>query len=157
MYDFSDKVAVVTGGGGGLGKAVCLCLARDGASVVVAGRTKEKLVKVGDEVKRNGGRAIAVKVDVSKSTAVKKMVDVAIANFGKIDILMNIAGIDMVGRVVDLTEKEWDLVMETNVKSQFLCCKYVLPHMIRQRSGKIVNMASVAGKTGSAFYRKASG
>jgi len=106
--------------------------------------------KVVDEIKALGRRAIAVECDVTKSDQVNAMVNKTLDEFGKIDILVNNAGVITVKPVVELEEEEWDFIMDVNVKGVFLCCKAVIPHMIKRRSGKIINVASIAGKKGYA-------
>jgi NAD(P)-dependent dehydrogenase (short-subunit alcohol dehydrogenase family) len=111
--------------------------------------TNEQIESVAEEIKALGRRAIEIKADVSKADQVKMFVEKTMTEFGKIDILVNNAGIlGAVIPAVDLSEEEWDTVLNINLKSVFLCCKYVAPHMIRQRSGKIVNISSVSGKEG---------
>ena len=149
---FEGKVAIVTGAAGGMGYSHCLALAREGADVASADICQEEeLNKVIDEVKSLGRRGIGIKCDVSKSDEVKAMVDKVLAELGKIDILVNNAGTSTAKLVVDVEEDEWDRVLSVNLKGVFLCCKYVLPHMIKQRSGKIINIASVWGRQGAPF------
>jgi 3-oxoacyl-[acyl-carrier protein] reductase len=143
-----DKVAIVTGAGGGIGQAVCRVFAQEGSCVVAGGRTLEKLEKVVAEINTSGGRAIAVKADVSDSRDVDKLVNAALAHFGRIDVLVNNAGIVEIIPTLEMTEAQWDRMLNVNLKSAFLCSKAVLPHMIKRQSGRIVNIASDAGKTG---------
>ena len=154
------KVAIVTGAAAGMGTAHALALAREGADVAVvdicrdqpltpvAGGTAGALDKLVQEIRALGRRAIAIRCDVSKADEVEKMVKTVMDEFGKIDILVNNAGVVTITPFVDLTEEEWDFVMDVNLKGTFLCCKYVVPHMIAQKAGKIVNIGSVNGREG---------
>jgi 3-oxoacyl-[acyl-carrier protein] reductase len=149
--DLKGKVAIVTGAGRGLGWSIAERLARDGGNLVVA----EIDPKSGDEkaavISRMGGEVLAVRVDVSKWTDVERMVKQVLEKFGRIDILVNNAG--LMGNyylVTDYPEEEWDRLIDVNLKGTFLCCKAVLPAMIKQKYGKIISLASVAGKEGNA-------
>jgi len=156
----AGKVAIVTGAAAGMGTAHALALAREGADVAavdigrdqplspVRGGTVTALDKLVQDIRALGRRAIAVKCDVSKADEVEKMVKTVLDEFGKIDILVNNAGVVTITPFVDLTEEEWDFVMNVNLKGTFLCCKYVVPHMIAQKAGKIVNIGSVNGRQG---------
>ncbi len=158
------KVAIVTGAARGMGKQHCLSMAREGANIAAVdiGKgipaiknplgTKEELNATVEEVKRLGRSAIGVNCDVSKSDEVQAAVQKVLAEFGRIDILVNNAGIVTTNRIVDMTEEEWDKVIDVNLKGTWLFCKYVLPHMIAQRSGKIVNIGSTAGREGNALF-----
>ena len=147
-----DKVAVVTGGSVGLGRAIARALAAEGANIAIADIDEPGGKKLAAELKKTGVRAMVVKTDVSKSAEVQAMVDEVIKEFGKIDILINNAGIvGPQGPWVQLEEEDFDLVMGIDFRGIFLCAKYVLPHMIKQKSGKIVNTSSCAGKTGEEY------
>jgi len=150
MNRLRDKVAVVTGGGGGIGGGIALTLAREGANLVIADMRADLAEKVVNEIKSVGVSALAVRTDVTKSGEVQKLVEETIKAFNGIDILVNVAGIHAIGLVKDLDESLWDNCLNVNLKGTFLCCKYVIPHMISRRNGKIVNIASIAGKTGIA-------
>jgi meso-butanediol dehydrogenase/(S,S)-butanediol dehydrogenase/diacetyl reductase len=149
---FKGKVAIVTGAARGMGYSHCLALAREGADIAAVDICEEEESnKVVNEVKSLGRRGIGIKCNVSKSDEVKAMVDKVLTELGKIDILVNNAGVLTVHSVVDVEEDEWDRVLAVNLKGVFLCCKYVVPHMIKQRSGKIINTASAFGKQGAPF------
>ena len=148
--DFTGKVALVTGGGNGIGRATSAAFARHGAKVVVVDRDAAGAEATAGIIRQNGGDAIAVTADVTKSDDVKAYVRAAIDKFGRIDCFFNNAGIE--GKVVptaDYDEAMFDAVIGVNVKGVFLGLRHVLPEMIRQGSGAVVNTASVAGLVGS--------
>ena len=150
---FQGKVAIVTGGSKGLGKTIAKQLAHEGASVVINGRDVNALEEATQEIRREGGQITAIQADVSKSKDVKAMIDKVIEDYDRIDILINNAAVFAESvRIMDLEEDEWDRVMTTNLKGVFLCSKAVIKHMVKQKSGKIVNMTSFTGKTGRVVY-----
>jgi len=142
------KVAIITGAGRGIGRAIALALAREGADVAVNDVDLQSAEATANEVRKMGRCALPIKADVSKREEVIKMVETAIKAFGKIDILVNNAGIFSSIPLEDITEENWDKMMKINLKSVFLCSQAVMKFMKRQRSGKIVNIASMAGKVG---------
>jgi 3-oxoacyl-[acyl-carrier protein] reductase len=148
--ELKGKVALVTGGAQGIGKAVALMLARHGADVVVADVNLEKAAETAKEVEATGRGAMAVNVDVTRLSDVENMVESAIGRFGRIDILINNAGIARDKLILRMTEEDWDAVLDVNLKGTFNCTKAVIKHMSKQRSGKIVNIASVVGEMGNA-------
>ena len=149
--DLSGKVAIVTGAGKGLGWAIAERLARDGAHLVLAEVDRASGEEKAAIIRKMGREALALPTDVTCWADVEKMVEQTMARFKRIDILVNNAGIlGPYYPVVEYPEEIWDLVMAVNLKGAFLCCKGVLPVMKEQRSGKIVSMASVAGKEGNA-------
>jgi 3-oxoacyl-[acyl-carrier protein] reductase len=161
----SGKTAIITGGAGGIGKAIAMVLAREGASVVIADVNFSAAKETVKEIETLGLQAIAVRTDVSKSEDVNRMVATTVEHFGRIDILVNNAGIGastlalLRGRrppssrptFEDFNDDEWDMIMSVNLKSAFLCCKAVAKTMKKQRSGKIVSISSVDGKTGTSW------
>ncbi|MCP8970167.1 3-oxoacyl-[acyl-carrier-protein] reductase [Ectobacillus ponti] len=146
----NGQVAVVTGASRGIGRAVALELAKQGAKVVVNYAGNEaKANEVVDEIKQLGSEAIAVKADVANGEEVTNLIKQAVDTFGKIDILVNNAGITKDNLLMRMKEDEWDAVINTNLKGVFLCTKAVSRYMTRQRSGRIINIASVVGVMGN--------
>jgi NAD(P)-dependent dehydrogenase (short-subunit alcohol dehydrogenase family) len=148
--NLTSRVAIVTGAGQGIGEAIAVRLATAGADVAVVDLNLPLAEAVANRLRALGRRAIAIRCDVSQAAEVGQMRDRVLTEFGKIDILVNNAGI--VGKnapMIQVTEEEWDQVMAVDVKGVFLCAKAVLPHMIERRYGKIVNVASIAGKEGN--------
>lgn len=149
---FSGKVAIVTGAGRGMGKATALTLARDGAAVVVNDVNPKLAEAVAKEIEAAGGQVLAYVADVSDEAQVQAMVDATVERFGTVDILVNNAGIlRSTSPLETIPLEEWELVMTVNVTGMFLCTKAVLPIMKAQRSGKIVNISSSAGRSTSTF------
>jgi NAD(P)-dependent dehydrogenase (short-subunit alcohol dehydrogenase family) len=147
----SEKVAIITGGGRGIGRATALALAREGAAVALAARTAAEIEAVAREVRNLGFQALPVVTDVTREEDVARLVQRTLDAFGRIDILVNNAGIGIPLRdVVDLSVDEWIRILQINLTGPFLCAKAVLPTMIRQRSGKIINLASLGGHVGVA-------
>ena len=144
-----DKVAVITGGAQGIGRAAALMMAREGAKVAVADLQGEKVQSVANELAAFGGEAIGVTVDVSNENSVKQMAQNVFERFGRVDILGNIAGIYYPkASVVDLSEEDWDRTIHINLGSNFLCCREFVPAMRRQQSGRIISVASGIGHYG---------
>lgn len=149
--ELKDKVAVVTGGESGIGRAMALAFAREGADVVVAGLGREPGEAVAQEVRRCGRRALFVPTDVTQSGMVAAMTAKALETFGAIDILVNNAGVQHLSPIVDLREEDWDRVVNVLLKGTFLCSKAALPSMIAKNGGRIINISSAHGKIGSPF------
>ncbi len=147
-----DKIAIVTGARRGMGRTHALVLAKEGAKVVVSDISLEDCEKVVDEIKSSGGQAIAVKCDVTKKQEIEKMVKEALDKFEKIDILVNNAGIAEFKAFLEMTEEEWDRTLDINLKGYFLCAQACAKEMAKQKSGVIINIASVAmGQVGIGF------
>jgi NAD(P)-dependent dehydrogenase (short-subunit alcohol dehydrogenase family) len=147
MMRLKDKVAIVTGGGKGIGKAISLAFAAEGAAVVVAGRTLSQLEATVNEIRSREGRALSVQTDVASEASVKQMVEKAIGEFGRIDILVNNSGIvGPVSFVVDMDLQAWNETLTTNLTGAMLCSREVLKHMIPGKSGTIIMMSSEGGR-----------
>jgi len=143
LFDLTGKVAVVTGASAGLGADAALAYAEAGADVALLARRVEKLEAVRAEIEKTGRRVIAVPCDVTSEESVKEAIGKVAETFGRIDILLNNAGVAVRGGVDTLSEADWDKSFNTNVKGMFFACKYVVPYMKQQNYGKIVNIASV--------------
>ena len=143
-----DRVAIVTGGGKGIGEEICLGLSREGAKIVIAEIDIENSEEVIKKIQNNGSEAIVIKTDVSDENSINNMVEEAIKHFGKIDILINNAGIRHIKKLLDHTKKDWDEMIAVNLTGPYLSCKAVIPHMIKQGKGKIVNFGSIASFMG---------
>ncbi|MCK4824571.1 3-oxoacyl-[acyl-carrier-protein] reductase [bacterium] len=150
MKALEGKVALVTGGARGIGKAVILKLAQQGCDITVSDIDLQGIERVKEEVEALGSGCIAVKADISNPDEVKKTVESTIERFKKIDILVNNAGITRDNLLMRMKEEDWDLVLRVNLKGAFLCTQKVIRGMMKQRSGKIINMASVVGLVGNA-------
>jgi len=147
--ELTGKVALVTGAAQGIGKAITLLLARHGADVIVGDVNVEKAEETAGEVLALGRQAMAVKVDVTRLQEVEAVVEGALQKFSRIDILINNAGIARDKLILRMSEEDWDAVVGVNLKGTFNCTKAVIKHMSKQRSGKIVNIASVVGEMGN--------
>ncbi len=145
MY-LKDKVVIITGASRGIGRSTARLFAYEGCCVVASGRTKTELDALVKEIEAEGGRAISVVADGTKKEEVQKIVQAAIAKFGKVDILVNNAGMGIYGEVAEINEDDFDTMVGINFKGVFLATKAVLPAMIKQRSGHIITVSSVAGK-----------
>lgn len=147
-----DKVAVVTGGAQGMGRAIALRYAEEGARVVIADLQQDPAQKVVNEIETAGGKAVAVAVDVRAEDQCRAMVDTAVERFGGLDILVNNAGVGKIIPFLDTTEKDWNFMFDVNCKGLLWCSQAAARVMIEQgRGGKIVNMASQAGRRGEAL------
>jgi len=154
--ELKGKVAIVTGAGQGLGKAIALELAKAGADLVLADVVEDTIKKVKGEIEGMGRVALTIRVDVSKWQDAEGMAKKTLEKFGRIDILVNKAGISPRAkgggrlRIIDIEDQDWDRVMSINLKGVFNCSKAVIPTMMNQKAGKIVNMGSITGITGGA-------
>jgi NAD(P)-dependent dehydrogenase (short-subunit alcohol dehydrogenase family) len=144
------KVVIITGGGKGLGRVASLAFAAAGAAVVVASRTLENCEKVAQEIRDFGKCGFALKVDVTRSPDVTRLVETVEDEFGKIDVLFNNAGITMTSYCLDHSEQDWRNIIDTNLTGTFLCSKAVAKLMVRQRWGRIINMGSILSNYGMA-------
>jgi gluconate 5-dehydrogenase len=148
LFDLTGKVALVGGGAGGIGRALALGIAEHGADVAVASRGLDKLEKVSDEIRALGRKALAVSANFTDEQSVEEMVKRVMNEFGRIDILVNAAGLAIRKPAESFPIEEWQQVMDINARGVFICCKVVGQIMIKQRSGKIINISSVRGRYG---------
>ena len=148
----AGQVAVVTGGGQGIGRAIVLRLARDGYDIVIADRAHEQAEAVALEVRALDRRALALAVDVADRSDRARIAGEALRAFGRWDVLVNNAAIQQAALPIDVSEQHWDTVMDVNAKAVFFCCQVALKHMVSVRSGAIVNLASIAGKLASTIH-----
>ena len=151
----NNKTAIVTGASRGIGKAIALSLAKAGVKVVLAARQQTDLESAKTEILKNGGQCIAVQADVAKEADIYHLIEKTTDAFATVDILVNNAGFGIFSKVADTSVKDFDGMMNVNLRGVFLCCRGVLPTMIRQKGGAIINIASLAGKNsfvGGATY-----
>ncbi|MDY6796169.1 MAG: 3-oxoacyl-ACP reductase family protein [Actinomycetota bacterium] len=145
-FELTGKVAAVSGSGRGIGKAMALALARAGADVAVFSRTEEQFSQTAREIESLGRHALGLRVDVTAREDVERMVRAVLEEYGRLDVLVNNAGVNPSYTQAERVEEEhWDTIMDINLKGAFLCCKQVIPVMKKQASGCIINVASVAG------------
>jgi 3-oxoacyl-[acyl-carrier protein] reductase len=142
-FRLDERVAIVTGGGGGLGSGICSALAAAGAKVAVAGRTKEKLDRVAADVNTSGGRAIAVEVDIADAASVTAMTERVLSELGGIDVLVNNAAVYHRKPWTEITEADWDQVLDTNLKGYYLCARAAYPALKESGHGRVINVASI--------------
>ncbi len=147
--DLSNRVAIVTGSGRGIGQAIALKLAEVGATVVITD-ISESAQDVAEEIKAMNQKSLAILADVSLSSDVDRLVETTMATYGRVDILVNNAGITRDQLVLRMSEEDWEKVINVNLKSVFLCTRGVLRHMLKQRWGRIINIASIVGIVGNA-------
>jgi len=155
-----NKVAIITGGGTGIGRGIAILFAKEGAKVVVSGRRVEPLDETVTVIKQAGGDAISIQADVSDEAQVKGLVEKTLQHYGSIDILVNNAGVYLPHDSVSATNDDWEQVMSIDLKGVWFCSKAAIPHMLTKGKGKIINIASIAGLVGfpgSAFYCAAKG
>jgi len=150
MELLNDKVALVTGAGEGIGKAIALALAAEGAHVGLIARSEADLSVLASEIQANGGKASYAMADISDRAAVESAVSLITGNLGPIDILINNAGTGKFGKFLELEPDEWERQIKVNLFGVYYATRAVLPHMIERQSGDIVNISSTAGKNGSA-------
>lgn len=144
------KVALITGGTSGIGRATALAFARTGATVVICGRNQERGLAVVDLIKARQGQALFVKTDVSKAAEVEALIATVIATYGRLDYAVNNAGLGAFASTVECTEKVWNLLLKVNLKGAWLCMKSEIPRMLAQGGDAIVNMSSITGMVGIA-------
>ena len=144
-----NKVAIITGGNSGIGRACAIRFALEGAKIVIGAQDEKKGREVVDFIRKNGGQAVFIKTDVSKESDVKNLIDTAARLFGKVDIMFNNAGIELAKPVTETSEEELSKVLSVNLKGVFYGCKHVIPVMVKGNGGSIINSASAAGLVGS--------
>lgn len=150
MAEQQKGAAIVTGAARGIGRAIAERLATDGYAVVIADRDAAAAEQTAAELRQAGQRALAVQVDVANRASVGAMVAAAVQEFGQVDVLVNNAGIaGKAAPIAEQSDEDWDLMMAIDLKSVYLCCQAVLPHMLERKYGSIVNVASIAGKEGN--------
>jgi NAD(P)-dependent dehydrogenase (short-subunit alcohol dehydrogenase family) len=149
-----DRVAIVTGGGAGIGEATCMRFSQEGAKMVVADVDLAGAQKVADAIKAGGGQAVAFKVDVRVAAEVTNMVGAALKSFGTLDIIVNNAGINRDAIAKRMTEEQWNIVLDVNLKGTFLCCQAASVPMMEKKYGRIINTSSIGslGNIGQANY-----
>jgi 2-dehydro-3-deoxy-D-gluconate 5-dehydrogenase len=152
MFDLSGKVAAVTGGNGGIGRAIAIGLAEAGASVAILARNQDRNRETLDALKQRGMLAMALRLDVSERKSLKPALEAVERDLGPIDIMVNNAAFAILKGVLDHSEEDWDSVMETNLTSCFLLSQYVARSMIPRKAGKIINVASIGGFKGTPIY-----
>jgi NAD(P)-dependent dehydrogenase (short-subunit alcohol dehydrogenase family) len=146
--ELEGKVAIVTGGNSGIGRGISEVFAREKARVVIGARNVETGKKTVEAIQKKGGTATFVRTDVQDGSQVKHLVEEAVARYGTIDIVCHCAGTELVKLLVDTTEEEWDMVMNTNVRGAYLISKYAVPYMIAKKKGAIINISSQLGFVG---------
>lgn len=148
--EIQNKIVVITGGSKGIGKATAELFAAEGGKMVIIARNKKEIEKTVQKLKANGTETIGISADVSKLEEVKKAIEQVIKKFGQIDILINNAGVATWKNFLEQTPEEWNKEIDTNLKGVMNCCYAVVPTMVEQEDGVVINISSGAGKTGSA-------
>ena len=151
----TGQVAIITGAGRGIGHAIAMALAREGAAVVLAARTRQELAQAAATIRESGGTALAIPTDVTQDGAVEAMVEQTAGELGRVDTLVTAAGAASFGPVVGTKPSDWNAILDVNLRAVMVCCRAVLPVMIRQHRGTIINIASIAAQRalpGAAVY-----
>jgi NAD(P)-dependent dehydrogenase (short-subunit alcohol dehydrogenase family) len=148
----TNQVAIVTGAGQGIGRAIALRLARDGMHVVVSDIRGEHAESVAAEIRASGRLALPLRIDIASASDRQRMLDATLAEFGRFDALVNNAAIQRIALPLDVTEEHWEAMMNVNAKAVYFCCQLALRYMLPLHSGRIVNVASIAGKMASTIY-----
>ena len=148
-FDVKGKVAIVTGASSGLGRQFAVCLAEQGANIAIVARRVEKLEEVKTEVEGYGVKCLVLPCDVTDTQQIKTAVETTVQTFGRIDILINNAGIAWFGLLTDMTDNDWDKILATNLSSVFYCSRAAIPYMVSKKCGKILNISSMWGTVGA--------
>jgi NAD(P)-dependent dehydrogenase (short-subunit alcohol dehydrogenase family) len=148
VLNFEGKVCVVTGGGSGIGREISLQFARGGATIVIADINLSAALETQESIASSGGKGLAFKVDVSQSADVKQMVKQVVEKLGKVNILVNNAGVIVRASILETSEEDWDRIMAVDLRGVYLCIKHMVPEMIKAGGGKIVNISSLTGLVG---------
>lgn len=144
----AGQTALVTGGSKGIGRAICLALAKEGANVIIAARHENEIKDTMDKLKAMGSKSLAIQADVRNEEDVRRLISTTIDKCGKLDILINNAGVAYKKRLEETTLEEYNKIMDTNLKGVFLCTKYAIPYIRESKNGKIINISSVGGLHG---------
>ncbi|WP_292389971.1 SDR family NAD(P)-dependent oxidoreductase [Methanosarcina sp. UBA5] len=144
----AGQTALVTGGSRGIGRAICLALAKEGANVIITARNENEIKDTMDKLKAMGSKALAIRADVRSEEDVRRLVSMTIDKCGRLDILINNAGVAYKKRLEETTLQEYEKIMDTNLKGVFLCTKYAIPYLRESKNGKIINISSVGGLHG---------
>ncbi len=144
----AGQTAIVTGGSKGIGRAICLSLAKEGANIIVVARKESEIKDIMDKLKEMGAKALGIQADVSKEEDVRRLISITVDKCGRLDILINNAGVAYKKRLEETTVEEYDRTMDTNLKGVFLCTKYAIPYIRNSQNGKIINISSAGGLHG---------
>jgi 3-oxoacyl-[acyl-carrier protein] reductase len=152
MGKLDGRVAIVTGGSKGIGREIALEFAREGANVAICGRTAGPLEQVRDQIVEMGRKAKAIVADMGDTATIRRMIDEVVSDFGRIDILVNNAAVLLVpDSILDITEQEWDHVVNTNLRGVFFCSQLAVREMLKRHYGKIINISSIGGRGGGSL------
>lgn len=144
----AGQTALVTGGSKGIGRAICLALAKEGANIIIASRNESEIKETMDKLKEMGSKSLAIQADVRSEEDVRRLISITIDKCGKLDILINNAGVAYKKRLEETTLEEYEQIIDTNLKGVFLCTKYAIPYIRESKNGKIINISSVGGLHG---------
>lgn len=144
----AGQTALVTGGSKGIGRAICLALAKEGANIIIAARNESEIKETMDKLKEMGSKSLAIQADVRSEEDVRRLISMTIDKCGKLDILINNAGVAYKKRLEETTLEEYEKIIDTNLKGVFLCTKYAIPYIRGSKNGKIINISSVGGLHG---------
>ena len=144
----AGQTALITGGSKGIGRAICLALAKEGANIIIAARNENEIKETMDKLKVMGSKALAIRADVRSEEDVRRLISTTIDRCGRLDILINNAGVADKKRLEETTLEEYDKIIDTNLKGVFLCTKYAIPYIRESKNGKIINISSIGGLHG---------